>query len=143
MTSSTLLKSHNINGCITSKLIVKYIDYIHMNSLSIEPVLFEKLYNIKLSHLVFRVTTFFQIDSTKFAPRFLLQCTHDLDKNLKALYSKLVSNDKYDHKAYDAKQQVLSHSALLLLCPYELSYCKLQITQLTSQVNNILPPSIS
>ena len=37
----------------------------HINYSAMEPVLFEKLHNIKLSHSVFRVTTFFQFDSTK------------------------------------------------------------------------------
>ena len=73
-----------------------------MNYLSLEPVLFEKLHNIKLSCSVFRVTTLFQFDSTKSTLNTLLEYTQDLDENLKTLYSKLVMNTNYDHKSYDA-----------------------------------------
>ena len=113
-----------------------------MNYLSTKPALFKKLHNIKLSHSVFRVTTFFQFDSTKSTLNILLEYAHDLDKNLKT-HAKLVTNNNYDHKSYDARQWIISYSALLKWCSDELSDCKLQIAQLTSQVNNILPPSIN
>ena len=74
-----------------------------MNYSSLEPVVFEKLHNIKLSHSVFRVTTFFQFNSMKSALNILFQYAHDLDENLKTLYSKLVTNNNYDHKSYGAK----------------------------------------
>ena len=48
-----------------------------MNYLSMEPLLFEKLHNIKLSHSIFRVITFFQFDSTKSALNTLLEYTQD------------------------------------------------------------------
>ena len=85
-----------------------------------EPVLFEKLHNIKLSHLVFRVTTFFKFDSTKSALNTLLEYAQDLDENLKTLYSKLVTNNNSDQKSYDANQWNLSYSALLKLCSDEI-----------------------
>ena len=67
----------NINSYITNKLTPKF--YIYYSSM--EPVLFEKLHNIKLSHSVFRVTTFFQFDSTKPALNTLLKYAQDLDEN--------------------------------------------------------------
>ena len=48
-----------------------------------DAVLFEKLHNIKLSLSIFRVTTFFQFDSTKNALNTLLEYTQDLNENLK------------------------------------------------------------
>ena len=66
-----------------------------MNYSSMEPVLFQKLHNIAIT-LSFRLTTFFQFDSTKSSLNILLQYAHDLDKNLKTLYSKLVRNNSYD-----------------------------------------------
>ena len=60
-----------------------------------EPVLFEKLHNIKLSHSIFRVTTFFQSDSTKNALNTLLEYTQDLDTKMKTLHSELVKNNIY------------------------------------------------
>ena len=75
-----------------------------MNFSSMEPVLFEKLHNINLSHSIFRVTTFSQFDSIKSVLNILLKYAQDSDKNLKTLYSKLVTNNKYDHKSYDANQ---------------------------------------
>ena len=108
-----------------------------MNYSSMEPVLFEKLNNIKLSHSIFRVTTLFQFDSTKNALITLLQYVQDLDANLKTLYSQLVSNSMYDHKSHDANQWNWSYSALLTSCSEEISDCKLQITKLSIQLNNI------
>ena len=61
----------------------------HMNNSALEPVLFGKLHNIKLSHSAFRVTTFFQLESTKAAPEVLLLYMHDFKENLKTLHSKL------------------------------------------------------
>ena len=61
----------------------------HINYSAIEPVQFEKLRNIKLSHSVFRVTTFFQFDSTKVALSILLQYMHSFNENLKTLNSNI------------------------------------------------------
>ena len=69
-----------------------------------EPVLFGKLCNIKLPCSIFRVTTFFQLDPTKSAINILLEYAQELDENLRTLYSKLVTNNNYDHKSYDANQ---------------------------------------
>ena len=69
-----------------------------MKNYALEPVLFDKLHNINLLHLVFRVTTFFQFESTKAALDILLQYMHDFKVNLKTLYSKLVTNNDFDHK---------------------------------------------
>ena len=108
-----------------------------MNYLSIEPVLFEKLHCIKLSHYIFRVTTFYQCDSTKTALNTLLQYAQDLDANVKTLYLELFKNNNYDHKSYDANQWNLSYSALLTSSSDEILGCKLQITDLNMQLNNI------
>ena len=75
-----------------------------MNYSSMEPVLFEKLHNTKLSCSSFRVTIYFQFDSTKTALNTLLKYTQDLDENLKTLYSELVMNNNNDHKSYDTGQ---------------------------------------
>ena len=81
--------------------------------------------------------TFFQYKPTKAALDILLQCTHDIDKNLKTLYSKYITNKDFDHKLYDLKQHILTYLALLNLCTDELMDCKLQIEQLTTQINTI------
>ena len=86
---------------------------------------------------MFRVTSFFQFPSTKTALQTLLQYMHDLEDNLIILYSKLVKNNDLDHKSYDVRQHVLTYSALLKLCTDDLTDCKSQITQLTTQVNHI------
>ena len=82
---------------------------------------------------------FFQFDSTKAALNILLHYAHDFNENLKTLYSKLVTNNDFDHKSY-ARQHILTYSALLKLCSNKLVDCKFQITQLTSQINISLPP---
>ena len=124
----------DINGHIKTKLMSKPEGPTHMYNSTLEPVLFEKLHNIKLSHSVFKVTTFFQFKSTKAALEILLQHMHDFKENLKTLY--LVTNNKLDHKSYDVRQHVLACLALLKLCTGELTDCKSQIAQLTTQVNN-------
>ena len=53
------------------------------------------------------------------------------------MYSKLVNNNDLTHKSYDVRQHVLMYSSLLKLCRDELTDCKSQITQLTTQVNHI------
>ena len=114
----------NINGCIINKP-SSFELFIHGTST------IQKLHNIKLSCSVFRITIFFQFNSTKSTLNILLKYAHDLDKNINTLYTKLAVNNNYDHKSYDVRQQVLSYSALLTLCSDELSDCKPQITQLT------------
>ena len=101
-----------------------------------EPVLFQKLCNIKLSRLVFRVATFFQFDSTKSSFNTLLEYVQDLDDNIKTLYAKLVTNN-YDQKTYDANQQNLSYASLLTSCSDEICNCKCQITDLCTQLHDI------
>ena len=96
-----------------------------MNYPSMEPVKFEKLDNIKLSHSIFRITTFFQFDPSKNALNTSLEYTQDLDANLKTLYLELVRNNIYDHKSYDANQRNLSYSPLLASCSETVNY-KLQ-----------------
>ena len=75
-----------------------------------EPVLFENPQNIKLSCSIFRVTMFFQFDSTKVALSILLQYAHDFDENLKTLYSKLITNNIFDSKSHNERP---AHLALL------------------------------
>ena len=105
----------------------------HMNYSSLEPVLFEKLHNIKLSPSVTKVTTFFQFDSTKAAlllQNILLHYTHDCDDTLKTLYSELVTNNDFDNKSYDVKTAYFkTYLALLQLCSDEITDCKFKITQ--------------
>ena len=62
---------------------------------------------------------------------------HDVQENLKPLYSNLVTNNDFDHKSYDIRQHILTYAALLKLCTDELTDCKSQITQWTTQINNI------
>ena len=61
-----------------------------------------------MSQSIFRITTFFQLESWKAALSVLLHYTHDFDKNLKTLYSKLVTNIDFDHKSYDLRQHILN-----------------------------------
>ena len=61
----------------------------------------------------------------------------DFDENLKMLYSKLVTNNNFNHKSYDARQCILSYLALPKLCFHKLTDCKFQIMQLTGQVDDI------
>ena len=82
-----------------------------MNYSSMEPVLFEKVPSIKLSRSVFGVTTFFQCDSTISSLNILLQYAQDLEENIQAFYTKLVT-DNYDQKTYDAAQQNLFYASL-------------------------------
>ena len=98
--NNNINNNHSINSHKTQKLTPKF----HMNYSSMEPILFKKLHNIKLSHSVFRVTTFSQFDSTKNALNTLLAYADELDANLKALYSELVNNNNHDHKSYDVNQ---------------------------------------
>ena len=91
-----LKSSSNMNFCN----ILNVNDHIHTKSIPIpenkscinhsamEPVLFEKLHNIKLSCSVFRVTTFFQFNSMKAVLSIQLQYVYDFDENLNTLYSK-------------------------------------------------------
>ena len=80
---------------------------------------------------------FCQFNSTKAALRILLHYAHDFNKNLKTLYSDLVINNDFDNKLYDVRHHILTYLALLKLCSDELADCKFQITQLTSQINDI------
>ena len=68
-----------------------------------EPVLFETLRDIKLSCSVFRVTTFFQFDSTKVVLSILLQYAHDFNENLETSYSKLVINNVFDSGSHNER----------------------------------------
>ena len=74
---------------------------------------------------MFRVTTLFQFDTTKAALSILLHYAHDFDENQKTLYSKLVTNNNFDHKSYDVRQHILTYFALLKLCSDELMDFKL------------------
>ena len=74
-----------------------------INYSAMEPVLFEKSHNIKLSQSVFRITTFFQFDSTQVALNILLQYTHNFNENLETLYSKLVINNVYDSRSHNER----------------------------------------
>ena len=93
----------DLNGHIKAKLMPKSKNQSIMNYSSLQPVLFEKFYNIKLSQSVFRVTTFFQFNLMRAALGILLHYVHDFDKNLKTLYSKLVTDNDFDHKSYDTR----------------------------------------
>ena len=77
MTISNIL---DLKGHMNAKLIPKSEIQSYMNYLSLEPVLFEKLHNIKLAQSVFRVTMF---NSMKAALSILLHYMHDFHENLK------------------------------------------------------------
>ena len=124
-----------LNGYINTKLMFKPKSHTHENTTLLEPILFEKLNNIKLLYSVFRIPTFFT--STKTALQILLQYTHEFKDNLTTLYSKLVDENDIDHNSYDVRQCVLMYSALLKLCTDERIDCKSQIHQLTTQFDCI------
>ena len=84
------------------------------------------------------VTTFFHFASTKTALQILFQYVHDFQDNLTTLYSKLVDDNDIDPKSYDVRQHVITFSALLKLCMDEVTDCKSQINQLTTQFKCIL-----
>ena len=86
----------DLNGHINTKLIFTPKGPTCENTTSLTPVLFQKLHNIKLSHTVFRVTTFFLFTSTKTALQILLQYVHDFEAYLTTLYSKLVDDNDID-----------------------------------------------
>ena len=67
-----------------------------MNYSSMEPVLFEKLPDIKPSRPVVRVTMFFQFSSMKSSLNILPQCTQNLEENIQTLYTQLITN--YDNQ---------------------------------------------
>ena len=90
----------NVNDHISIKSIPFPENKSHINCSAMEPVLFEKLHAIKLSHSVFRVNTFFQFDSTKVSLSILLQYMHDFNKNLKSLYSELVISNVFDSRSH-------------------------------------------
>ena len=117
----------DLNGHTEANPMSKPKNQSGMNYSALEPVLFEKLFKIILSHSVFRVTTFFQFKSTNAALEILLHYVNDFNKNLKTLYSKLVSNNNFDHKLYDERQNILTYFILLKLCTDELMDCKSQI----------------
>ena len=102
----------DLNGHINTNLMFKPKGSTCMYNFALEPVLFEKLHDIMLSHSVFRVTIFFQFTSTETALKFFLQYRHDFKDNLNY------------HKSYDVRQHVLTYSALLKLCTDELTDCK-------------------
>ena len=108
-----------------------------INCSLMEPAIFEKLHYIKLLHSVFRVTTFFQFDSNKVALSILLQYMHNFNENLKMLFSKLVINNLFKSRSHNERQCILSFSALHNSNFEEHADSKVQIMQLTSQVDNI------
>ena len=124
--------SIHINGYITNAPPMTF----HINCSLMELVLFEKLPNIKLSRSVFRVTIFFQFDSTKSSLNILLQYAQDLEENIQTLYTKLVT-DNNDQKTYDALQWNLSYASLLTSCSNEIYNCKCQIIDLHTHLHDI------
>ena len=106
------------NQCLNPKINLIWTT-LHWNQYYLK-----KLHNIKMSQLTFIVTTFIQFKSTKAALDLLLHYMHDFDENLKALYSKLVTNNDIDNRSYDVRQHILTYLALLKLCSDELMDCK-------------------
>ena len=127
----------DLNGHINMSPMSKPEGPMHMKNSALEQVLFEILHNIKLLCSVFSITTFFQFASTKTALQILLQYVHVFEDNETILCSKLVTNNDLDHKSYDVRQHVFTYSALLRLYTDELTDCKSQMTQLTTQVSHI------
>ena len=89
----------DIIGHIKTQPMSKPENQSHMNYSTLEPVLFEKPHNIKLSWSVFRVTTFFQSKSTKAALDILLHYMHDFNENPKTLHLKVVTNNDFHYKS--------------------------------------------
>ena len=108
----------------------------HMNYSSMEPVLFEKLPNIKLFRSIFRVTMLFQFGSTKSSLNILLQYTQCLAANIHTLYTKLITNND-DQKTYNAPQQNLTYTSLLTSYSQEVNNCKCQTIELYTQLHNM------
>ena len=127
----------DLNGHIKAKPMSKLENHSHMNYSLLEPVLFEKLNNTKLSWSVFRVTTFFQFNWTKAARSILLHSSCMISiktwkhytQNLSLIPILIINHMMWQH--------ILTYLALLNLCSGELADCKYQITQLTSRINNI------
>ena len=115
--SKTLVKIC-IDGHITNMLPSTF----QMIYSSMEPVLFKKLPNIKLSRSIFRVTTFFQFSYTQASLNILLQYAHDLEGNIQTLYTRLVT--KNDEKSYEALQWNFTYVSLLTSCSKELNSYK-------------------
>ena len=83
-TSSTknVTEPLDLNGHFNMNLIFKPKGPMCINNSALEPVLYEKLHNTKLSHSVFRITTSFQFASTKTALPILLQYAYISEDNL-------------------------------------------------------------
>ena len=126
----------DLSSHINTKLIFKPEGPTHENTSSLEPVLFEKLHNIKLSCSVLRISTFFNFALTKNCITTFASVCMGFSRQPNTSVSKLV--DDNDHKSYDIKQRVLTYSTLLKLCTDKLTDCRSQINQLTTQVNCIL-----
>ena len=94
----SISKLLSLNSNIKVKLMSKSKNQPHMNYSALDPVLFEKLYNIKLSQSVVRVSTFFQFEATKAPLEDLIHYVHNCDENMKTLYSTLVTSNDFDHK---------------------------------------------
>ena len=109
----------------------------YINYLAVEPVLFQKLLNIKLWQWDFRVTTFFQFASTKIALSILLRYANDFNKNLEKWYSKLVINNAFNSRSHNERPCILSYSVLINSSSEELTNCKAQIMQLTRLTDKI------
>ena len=127
----------NVNDHISIKSIPIPKNKSQINYSAMEPVLFEKLHDIKLSCSAFRVTTFFQFDSTKVALSIHLQYAHNFNENLETLYSKIVINNVFDPRSHKERQHILFYLALLDSSFEELADCKVQNMQLTKQEDNI------
>ena len=76
----------SVNDHISTQSIPIPENKSRINYSAVEPVLFQKLHNIKLSWSVLRVTTFFQFDSSKVALSILLQYAYDFNENLQTFY---------------------------------------------------------
>ena len=135
--TKNVTKLLDLNAHINTNPMFKPAGPMHMKNLALEPELFEKLHNSKLSNSAFRVTTFFWFRSTKTALQILLQNVNDFKNNLTILYSKLVNDNDLDLKSYDVKQNVSMYSALFNLYINKLTDCKYQVIQLITQVNHI------
>ena len=107
----------DLNGHINTNTMFKPTGLTHENKSSLEPVLFEKLHNIKLSCSVFWIATFFQFVSPKTALQILLQYAQDFENNLTTLYAQFISDNA--HKSCATRQCVLTYSALCYLCTDE------------------------
>ena len=129
-------KNISDNFCIKGHIANTLPLTFQMNYSSMDLVLIEKLSNIKLSRLIFHVTTFLQFSYTQASLNILLQYAHDLEGNIQTLYARLVTKND-NQKSYEAPQWNLTYVSLLTSCSQELNSYKHQMIVLYMELHNM------